>query len=96
MYLKIHKSGDNTIVALCDKELIGKTLKEGNINVTISEEFYKGELISREEAIDILSTAGNVNIFGEKSVSCAIECGVVDKENVKIINEVAHAQIFRI
>ena len=96
MYLKIHKSGDSTIVALCDRELIGKTLKEGNIKVTITEEFYKGELITREEAVGILSKAGNVNLFGEKAVSCAIECGVVDKDNVKVINEVAHAQIFRI
>jgi hypothetical protein len=96
MYLKIHKSGDSTIVALCDRELIGKTLKEGNITVTITEDFYKGELISQEKAIDILSGATNINIFGKKAVSCAIECGVVDKNNVKIINEVAHAQVFRI
>jgi hypothetical protein len=96
MYLKIHKSGDSTIVALCDRELIGKTLKEGNITVTITEDFYKGELISQEKAIDILSGATNINIFGKKAVSCAIECGVVDRNNVKIINEVAHAQVFRI
>jgi hypothetical protein len=96
MYLKIHKSGDSTIVALCDRELIGKTLKEGNITVTITEDFYKGGLISQEKAIDILSGATNINIFGKKAVSCAIECGVVDKNNVKIINEVAHAQVFRI
>ncbi|WP_321430773.1 DUF424 family protein [uncultured Methanolobus sp.] len=96
MYLKIHKSGDSTIVALCDRELIGKTLKEGNITVKITEDFYKGELISQEKAIDILSGATNINIFGKKAVSCAVECGVVDKNNVKIINEVAHAQVFRI
>jgi hypothetical protein len=96
MYLKIHKSGDSAIVALCDRELIGKTLKEGNITVTITEDFYKGELISQEKAIDILSGATNINIFGKKAVSCAIECGVVDRNNVKIINEVAHAQVFRI
>lgn len=96
MYMKIHKSGDSTIVALCDRELIGKTLKEGNITVTVTEEFYKGKLVSREEAFEILSKAANINIFGERAVSCAIECGVVDKNNVKIINEVAHAQVFRI
>jgi hypothetical protein len=96
MYLKIHKSGDSAIVALCDRELIGKTLKEGNITVTITEDFYKGELISQEKAIEILSGATNINIFGERAVSCAIECGVVNKNNVKIINEVAHAQVFRI
>ncbi|WP_407357003.1 DUF424 domain-containing protein [Methanolobus sp. WCC5] len=96
MYLKIHKSGTGTIVALCDRELIGKTLKEGNITVTITEEFYKGDIISEQEAIEIISKAPNVNIFGEKAVSCAVKCGIVDKVNVKIIDKVAHAQIFRI
>ncbi len=96
MYLKIHRSGNSTIIALCDRELIGKTLKEGNISVTITEDFYKGDPISEDEAIDVLSTATNVNIFGEKAVSCAVRCGVVDKNNIKIIDEVAHAQVFRI
>ncbi|MDG6243497.1 MAG: DUF424 family protein [Methanolobus sp.] len=96
MYLKIHKSGASTIVALCDRELIGKTLKEGNITVTITEEFYKGDIISEQEAIDIISKASNVNIFGEKAVLCAVKCGLVDKSKIKIIDEVAHAQIFRI
>lgn len=96
MYLKIHKSGDSAIVALCDRELIGRTLREGNINVTITEDFYKGEVISEDDAVNILKTASNVNIFGDRSVSCAVRCGIISKENVKIIDEVAHAQIFRI
>ncbi|MDW7731636.1 MAG: DUF424 family protein [Methanolobus sp.] len=96
MYLKIHRSGDSVIVAVCDRELIGKALKEGNISVTISEDFYKGDLVSEEEVRDTLSRAGNINIFGERSVSCAIDCGVVDKSGVRFINGVAHAQVFRI
>lgn len=96
MYIKIHRSGDTTIVALCDRELIGKTLKEGDITVTITEEFYKGELISEEDAIKIISKASNINIFGDKAVSCAVKCGAVNQNNVRIINEVAHAQVFRL
>ncbi|TGC11408.1 DUF424 domain-containing protein [Methanolobus halotolerans] len=96
MYLKIHRSGGSVIVALCDREILGKTLKEGDISVTISEEFYKGDPVSEEEARDVLSRAGNINIFGDRSVSCAIDCGIVNKNNVKFIDGVAHAQVFRI
>ncbi|MDY0387636.1 MAG: DUF424 family protein [Methanolobus sp.] len=96
MYIKIHKSGDTTIIALCDRELIGKTLKEGNITITISEEFYKGEIVSEKNAIDIISKASNINIFGKNAVACAVDCGVVDKDHIRIIDEVAHAQVFRI
>ena len=96
MYLKIHKSGENVIVAVCDRDLIGKTLKEGNLSITISEDFYKGDLVSEEELKATLESAVNINIFGEKSVSCAIDCGVVDKDCVRFIGGVAHAQVFRI
>lgn len=96
MYLKIHKAGESVIVAVCDKELLGKNLKEGNMKVTISEDFYKGDLVSEEDLVDIITKAGNVNLFGDRSVSCAVKCGVVDPSSVKIIDGVAHAQVFRI
>ncbi|MBN2110583.1 MAG: DUF424 family protein [Methanosarcinaceae archaeon] len=96
MHLKVHRSGENVIVALCDRELIGKTLKDGSVSIVITEEFYKGDLLSEEEVRDVLSRAVNINIFGERSVSCAIDCGVVDKSGVRFIGGVAHAQVFRI
>ncbi|MDI3539438.1 MAG: uncharacterized protein PWR29_1695 [Methanolobus sp.] len=96
MYLKIHKAGESVIVAVCDRELLGKSLREGNINVTISEEFYKGDLVSEDDVMAVITKAGNVNLFGDKVVSCAVKCGVVDPSSVKIIDGVAHAQVFRI
>ena len=42
MYLKTYKSGTQFIVAVCDKDLLGKILKEGDVTVEVSEEFYKG------------------------------------------------------
>ncbi len=96
MYLKIHQYRDNVIVAVCDEELIGRTLREGDIIITITEEFYKGDSVSETYAMDAVKRSSNVNIFGEKAVSCAVECGSVNPNNVKIIDGVAHAQIFRI
>ena len=36
MYLKIYKNGGNVLVAACDKEVLGKTLKHGKTVVEIS------------------------------------------------------------
>ena len=30
MYLKIYKNGEHILVAACDKEVLGKSLKHGN------------------------------------------------------------------
>lgn len=48
MYLKVHNSGSNVVVAICDKEILGKTLKEGNITVTVNEGFFCGEIVDSE------------------------------------------------
>ncbi|MDO9518020.1 MAG: DUF424 family protein [Methanosarcinaceae archaeon] len=94
MYLKIHKSGTGFIVAVCDKDLLGKKLKQGNTTVDISEEFYKGNLTSEEHVIEVLANTTTANLFGERTVACAIKCGFVDPECVIMIDGVPHAQIF--
>ena len=96
MYLKIHKSGAEIIVAVCDKDILGKKLKHGNANVVISEGFYKGDIVSEEQVIEALANAKTANLFGERAVACAIKCGAVDNECVVVIDGVQHAQIFRI
>lgn len=96
MYLKIHQSGANIIVAVCDRDILGKKLKHGNVNVVISEGFYKGDIASEEQVIAALVNAKTANLFGERTVACAIKCGAVDSGCVVIISGVPHAQVFHI
>jgi len=96
MYLKIHKSGNEIIVAVCDKDVLGKKLKHGNVNVEISEGFYKGDIVSEEQVIEALANAMTANLFGERTIACAINCGAVDAECVVVIDGVKHAQIFHL
>ncbi|MFZ2497298.1 MAG: DUF424 domain-containing protein [Methanosarcina sp.] len=96
MYLKIYKNGENVLVAACDKEVLGKTLKHGNAVVEIHKSFYEGECVSEEELKEALQNATTANLFGEKTIKCAITCGFIDSESVIMIDCVPHAQIFRL
>ncbi|HID26870.1 MAG: DUF424 domain-containing protein [Methanosarcinales archaeon] len=93
MYLKIHKSEREFLVAVCDKEVIGKTFKESNLILEASEFFYKGELATSTQVIEALANATIANLIGKKAVNCAIEGGYCSAENVIKIQEVPHAQI---
>lgn len=94
MYLKIYNNGGHVLVAACDKEMLGKTLKQGSTVMEISKAFYGGEYVSEEELQKVLQGATTANLFGEKTVKCAIKCGFVDPDSVIIIDCVPHAQIF--
>jgi len=96
MYVKTHaNSGEGNhrcVIAVCDKNLLGKTLQQGDIEIKVSESFYKGELKEEAEVIVLLKDASNVNLIGKESVAAGIKAGVVEKENVIIIQGVPHAQ----
>jgi uncharacterized protein len=94
MYLKIYKNGTNVLVAACDKELIGKKLKHGDSAIEIRRDFYEGEDVSEEELQNALQKATTANLFGEKTVKCAVKCGIIDPDSVIMIDCVPHAQIF--
>ncbi len=80
------------MIAACDGGLIGKKLKEGKLALDVSEEFYGGELMTREEAADVLRIATIANIVGAEAVKCGIEAGIVHEEGVVMIGGVPHAQ----
>lgn len=96
MYLKIYKNGEHVLVAACDREVLGKTLKHRNTVVEISRAFYEGEYVSEEQLQKALEEATTANLFGEKTIKCAIKCGLIDPDSVIIIDNVPHAQIFRV
>jgi len=83
-------------LAVCDKELCGKTLKGKEIEFFVSKGFYNGEPVSIKELRGKLREFENINIVGNKAVKIALEEGIVSEENVIEIAKVKHVQIFKI
>lgn len=84
---------DDILVSLCDKELIGKTLKQGEINFFVDPRFYKGEEKTNEEIAKEIKQASILNIVGKESVGLCIKEGIISEECVIHIKEVPHAQM---
>ncbi|MEM1513491.1 MAG: DUF424 family protein [Candidatus Thermoplasmatota archaeon] len=90
--MKIYRVGNDVLVAACDTELLGKTLRDNDIEFKVSEKFYK-DIIGDEELLKKnLSLATIGNLVGERCVKCAIEMGLVEPENIIRINGIPHAQ----
>jgi len=94
-YMKTYKRDAGLLVAVCDKELIGKTFKSGELEVNISTHFYKDKLVGADAVLTALNGSFAGNFFGKKAVKLAIKAGVVSKEGVKKIAGVPHAQFIR-
>jgi len=96
VYVNLQKRGKCVLLATCDVEVLGKTLKEGKIVFHVSEKFYKGLKVNVDEAIELMKQSSIVNMVGENVVRKAIEAGLVHPEAVLLISGVPHAQIVRL
>lgn len=64
--IKLHESMGKKILAVADKELIGKKLEDEKICLEVTERFYKGEEKTEEEIIKAMQESPNINIIGKK------------------------------
>jgi hypothetical protein len=95
-YINLKKIGNNVLLAICDSEILGKTLREGKIVFNVKEEFYKGAKVAVEDAVAMIENSTIVNMIGKNIVQKAIEKGYVHPEAVLNIEGVPHAQIIKI
>lgn len=91
VYIKIHIRDECETIACCDEELLNQVFIEGNLKIEITNRFFGGKLISIEDAIDILKRASFFNIVGEKIIEKAIDCKLLSREGVSLINGVPMA-----
>ena len=94
--MNLKKEGRNVLLAVCDCELLGRTLREGKIVFHIKDEFYNGRKASVEEAMGMIDNSTIVNLVGKCCVEKAIANGYVHPEAVIKIEGVPHAQIMKL
>ena len=96
VYVNLKKLGRNVLLAICDCELLGRTLREGKIIFQVKDEFYNGGKVSVEEAVGMIENSTFVNLVGKNCVEKAIAKGYVHPEAVLRIEGVPHAQIVKL
>jgi len=94
--VKVIKQGKDILVAACDAELLGKTLKFGKIDFPVRREFYEGETLAAEDALLEIRNGTTVNLLGEKIVGHALKAGLIHPEAVLYVSGIPHALIVKI
>lgn len=94
--VKVAKQGKNVLVAACDAELLGKTLKFGKVDFPVRREFYEGQFLSPEEALQAILNGTAANLLGEKIVGHVLKAGLIQPEAVIYMSGIPHAMIIEI
>lgn len=82
VFLKIHKNLNQIVVGVSDEECIGKTYKQGKFCFSVSEAFFKGDLIPIDQAISILKKSANFNAVGNNIIQTLVKLELIHPEAI--------------
>ncbi|MCL2691673.1 MAG: DUF424 family protein [Candidatus Bathyarchaeota archaeon] len=96
VYVKLKQMDQNVVLAICDVEILGKTLCEGKTTFKVKEEFYKGGKVNVDEAINMIENANIINLVGKCCVEKAIQKKYIHPDAILTIEGIPHAQIMKL
>lgn len=92
MIVKKHLTHDGKIIlAICDKEVLGKKFEQEDKQLDLTSSFYNGKQMTEQEIIKLLPEINSVNIVGERSIKFALHNNLIEKENIKKISNIPYA-----
>jgi len=89
--------GDNVIVAICDVDLLNKTIVgEKGLKITLKESFYGNEPLSEDEVEELLKGVTSINAVGTESVNIVLKKGFGSSRSIVRIGGVPHLIFMKI
>ncbi len=83
------------MVNICDEELIGNRIREGELEVNISRDYFGQELVDEKEAVALLGSCSVANLVGERIVNKAVGMKMASDLSVRFISGVPFLMIFK-
>lgn len=97
VFVKLHRSGDLSILAICDENLLGGRLtNDKGFSIYIDPRFYGGELVTVDEAFSMMNNVDCINMIGNVVVKEAMKRGLINEDSVIEVCGVLHAQIIEV
>jgi hypothetical protein len=85
----------STMVNICDIELVGTKLEQGEIVVNLTKEYFQEEIIEERKAENLLKTCSVANLVGERIVNKAITLRLAKEISIKRISGIPFLMIFK-
>ena len=86
---------NNMMLNICDANLLGKNIVDGELNMNISESYYGEKLIEKDEARTLLKQSSIINMVGENTISLSIELGIGSENGIKKISNIPFLIVFK-
>lgn len=93
--VKVVNQKDNRMLNICDAELVGRTVRKPDLEVTITKSYYGDRVIDEKEAESLLRTSSIINMVGKKTIDLSLKLGIGSAKGVKEIEGVPFLIVFK-
>jgi hypothetical protein len=93
--VRIVNQQNNRMLNMCDVELVGRILKQSDLEVKISKSYYGDRVVDEKEAVSLLRNSSIINMVGRKTIDLSIKIGIGTTKSVKEIEGVPFLIIFK-
>ncbi|MFB5610954.1 MAG: DUF424 domain-containing protein [Nitrosopumilaceae archaeon] len=93
--IKLTDYQKNSMLNICDADLLGKKITEKELEVHISKSYYGEKIIEKEEAKTLLKTSSIINMVGKETISLSTSLGIGSEDGVKEIDGVPFLIVFK-
>ena len=93
--IRTTKYQGSLMINICDIELIGSRLQEGELLIDITKEYFQQEIIEAVRAEELLRTCSIANLVGERIVSQAVQLKRAKERSIRRISGVPFLMIFK-
>jgi hypothetical protein len=80
---------------ICDADLLGRILNNGDFTLKISEGYYAQKIIEEEEAKELLRGSNNINMVGKEIIALSVNIGIGSQAGVKEIDGIPFLIVFK-
>jgi hypothetical protein len=85
----------NVHVNICDEELLGTKVQDGTLEMHISRDYFGGEMVGSDEAIQLVRSCAVANLVGGRIVQRVLAEKLAAPGAVRTIGNVAFLMIFK-
>ena len=85
----------NRMLNICDAELVGKTVRQSDLEVKITKSYYGDRIVDEKEAESLLRNSSIINMAGKKTIDLSIKIGLGSAKGVKEIEGIPFLIVFK-
>ncbi|OLC26450.1 MAG: hypothetical protein AUJ08_04515 [Thaumarchaeota archaeon 13_1_40CM_3_50_5] len=83
------------MVDICDLDLIGSKLEQGDLVISLTREYYQQQVIEQPYAQDLLHKCDIANLVGERIVKQALDMKLAKEAGIKRIAGVPFLMLYK-